>query len=89
MLPGDLPSQLKKLSYLSTTTIEMLSFGKANLENSNPDALLLKMKQASMSQEERYESLYGQEVTMDLENPEEAPMEQYSSSQEPNEGERE
>ena len=47
----------------------MLSFGKGNLENSNPDALLLKMKQASMSQEERYESLYGQEGTMDLENP--------------------
>ena len=89
MLPGDLPSQLKKLTYLSTTTIEMLSFGKANLENSNPDALLLKMKQASMSQEERYESLYGQEVTMDLENPEESPMEQYSSSQVHNEGERE
>ena len=67
----------------------MLSFQKEDLENSNPDTLLLKMKKATSSQEERYGSLYGFSEQIAVENPEEEEGESASSSGMKNQGERE
>ena len=87
--PHDLSSQLKKLDYLSQTTISMLSFQKEDLENSNPDSLLLKMKKATSSQEDRYGSLYGFSGQIAVENPEEEEGDSVSSQGAKDQGERE
>jgi hypothetical protein len=60
--PDDLSSQLKKLEYLSSTTISMLNFKTASQKDSNGESMLFRMRLASMQQEEKYGVLYGSEA---------------------------
>ena len=48
--PDDLSSQLKKLEYLSTTTISMLNFQAGTQKDFSSENMLLRMKVAGMQQ---------------------------------------
>jgi len=48
--PEELSSQLKKLEYLSSTTISMLNFKTATSKDSRSSDILLQMRLASMQQ---------------------------------------
>lgn len=58
VLPEELSRQLRKIDFLSSTSISMLSFQKENTPVLH-EAVLEKMGEASRSQEERYQFLFG------------------------------
>jgi hypothetical protein len=58
VLPDELSRQLRKIDFLSSTSISMLSFQKENAPVVH-DTVLEKMGEASRIQEERYQFLFG------------------------------
>jgi hypothetical protein len=59
VLPDELSHQLRKIDFLSSTSISMLSFQKENSPLTACHAVLEKMSEATRTQEERYQSLFG------------------------------
>lgn len=58
ILPEELCRQLRKIDFLSSTSISMLSFQKENTPIIH-ESVLEKMGEASRNQEERYQFLFG------------------------------
>ena len=58
-LPHALSQQLNKIDYLSSTTIQMLSFPTPHHDPSQEHSSLLNMSQALNDQESRFRSLFG------------------------------
>lgn len=67
ILPEDLARQLRKIDFLSSTSISMLSFQKENTPLTC-EAVLEKMGEAFRTQEERYQSLFGCPEQTDLDS---------------------
>lgn len=59
VLPDELCRQLRKIDFLSSTSISMLSFQKENTPTVGHENILEKMTAAFQNQEEKYQSLFG------------------------------
>lgn len=77
VLPEDLSRQLRKIDFLSSTSISMLSFQKENTPAVGHEAALEKMGEACRTQEERYQSLFGCVSSATCEEEESQPLSEY------------
>ena len=58
--PEDLSNQLKKIDFLSATTISLLSFSPNSPRDTSSDRIINKMNEASQGQSDRYAFLFGE-----------------------------